>query len=517
LLTNVVIGNTKTSFEVDRSTLSSATLYGSGRSTPQASSICSDHTTAAEAPTLYGSGIDHYGTLPLRTGQSTNTPLWPTYPATNQRNTPQPTLRQETLRKAYQESPSIEHVSNPSALQANGLAKLPHFCVYCSELGKTKDIGTKQDWKRHQEDYHPGTGNEWHCQYKGCGEIFYQGLPFKNHLKTHDGKVLPRDCKEVKQQQRVYACGFENCRELNFNWRCFCDHLSTHMKKGHRDWSYDRTIRNLLKQSEVSWAWKVIYGDLSPRLKVLPSQLTWEPKNTRSMKQKLEYRQFGSSLEDFLRELFFAGFPQPDVALPTAAPLPPPDFPLPPPPAMVTGAFPNAPTSFSRSLDQAEYEPSLPQAASHVEDVEQMTNEMPLLSSAYRNSYSMTEAPPLPDFEAQGFYFGEEVDTSHEFVSVTDFILESTPDHYNPTLPVQPPSTTHDNSPTSDSKKPCPKGLLSKSRSWVTRKKSQHFQPAFVLEHPDIPLNTRMPTSPSKKMATTYPTNPAVGLHSSPV
>jgi hypothetical protein len=506
LLSNLRIDNT--SPDSDRSTLSSVTLNGSGRSTPQASSIRSGLSAPFQAPLVYKSGYHRYEELPLRTGQPNSAPLWPTYPSTNVRNTPQLALRMGALPKA-RDGLLDGHSPEVSTLQANAHVKMLHFCVYCYELGTLKSIGTKQDWKRHQEDYHPGTGNEWHCQYKGCHDIFDQGLPFKKHVTTHGKAVLPRDCKEVKQQQRVYACGFENCRELNYNWRCFCDHLSIHMMKGHIEWSYDRTIRNLLKQSTFHWTWKETYGDLAPRLNVLPSQLTWDPSNTRRMKQKLEYHQFGTSLEELLREIFFAGLPQFNQHA-TAAPLPPPDFPPPPPPAPASSVFSNAPTIPSNSFEHAGHEPSHPESPAPDTDAEQAANEVQPASSGYRNSYSMAEAPPLlPDFEAQGFYFFPEVDAAHEVISVENFIHESTADNYNATLPLSPPPPAEENSSPPESKRSHSKGLL----NWA-RKRSQHFQQPFAIEHPDVPLNTRMPASPPKKTAATYTMNPAAGVYS---
>ncbi|KAF2684394.1 hypothetical protein K458DRAFT_31375 [Lentithecium fluviatile CBS 122367] len=505
-----VFGNT--SFETDRSTLSSsATLNGSGRSTPQGSSISSGHTTAIEPSSVYDPSLYYCDELALRPVHPISTPLWPTYPSTNRRNTPQPCLRQDALRKAHD-------ALNPSTLQASGLVKRNHFCTYCLELGISKIIKTKQDWKRHQEDYHPGTGNEWHCQYKGCYRVFYQGLPFKKHLKEdHDGQVFPRDCKEVRQQERIYACGFENCRELNFTWKTFCDHLSTHMQKGHMDWKYDRTIRNLLKQRDVAGTWKEVYCDLCPRLNVSHTKLVWDPQNTGDMKRKLEYQDFGSSLVEFLREVFFAGIPQANIVLPTASPHPPPDAPLPPlPSTAVMNVYQGVATSFGGSIGHVESDSPRLETLFSFDNAQPISNEIQPTRSAYRNSCSMTEAPALGDYEAeaQGCSQGGKFDATHEqeLLSVEDVIFESMPTYYNPTPPLGPLSSPRGDAPASDSKRSGTKRIMSKSKEWLNGKRSQHFQQPFIIDHPDVPSNTRMPTSPSKKTST-YPANPAAALY----
>jgi hypothetical protein len=377
--------------------------------------------------------------------------------------------------------------------------------VYHYVDGKRLWFSTKQDWKRHQEDFHTGTGNKWHCQH--CLTVFDDGNSFRRHLKHHPGK-LPSDCKKVKQESRVYSCGFEHCIELNNNWKHFCDHLSTHMKKGHYDWSYDRTIRNLLKHEVVATAWKEVYGDLGTRYNIRPIRLTWDPKTTGEMRQALEYHRFGTSLPDFLRGVFFKGMSQLSVALPPTSPLPSSALPPPPPPplsTMASNGYSNAPNSFMGMLGYAGPESSLSAALPYLGSEEQMTNETSLVSSAYRNSCTMTDALPLFDFGVPDFYQGEETDAAHELVE-DHFVTEPTPNHTN-----IPPSPGQDRPQQPDATKACPQSFMSMIKSGV-RRRSQHSQQRSFLKHPDLPLNHRMPPSPSKQLASTYFSTPSGGV-----
>jgi hypothetical protein len=473
-------------------------LNGSGRSSPQTTLVCNELAAPFSAPLAYKSSFHSNANLPLRPGQPTSAPLCPTWASTNVCNTPETTLRHDTLPNSRDELHLSGQTTGLSTVPANAHVQMRHFCVYCyEETGKRQFFGTKQDWKRHQEDYHSETGIEWHCKYEGCKNVFDRGLPFKKHLDKHPGNPKPKECKDVRQHQRLYACGFgPRCRELNENWKDFINHLSTHMMKGHSDWSYDRTIRALLKQSAVHETWKSMFGDRA-------FQLTWDRSNTCSLKRKLEYRQYGSNLRGFLNEVFQAGSLQ-YIQSPIAAPLPPPGFPLPTPPAPASSVFPNAPTLPSHSLENVGHGMPLLLSPFQFQNTEQATEEIASVPSAYRNSCSM------PDFDTTSFYFDdEEVDAAHEVTGREDFTQEPTSDHYNATLPLPPLSASQDNVLPSEPRKAYSSGLL----NLFNKKRFQHSQQPNVLVHPDLPPNTRMPTSHPKRTAAIYTVDSATNSY----
>jgi serine/threonine protein kinase len=197
-------------------------------------------------------------------------------------------------------------------LPPNGQTKSRYFCTYCYEHGIVILMNTKQDWKRHQLDNHY-TGIEWRCPETGCLEVFYQKRLFRRHQsKDHlESGALWLNYRDTSiQQARIYACGFTACERLSATWRLHCDHISNHMMMGDTEWSYDWSIHNLLNQETVLDTWKKLSIELELQLDIGQSQLKWNPQNTAFMKQRLESQDFGSRLEDFLRELFFAGLPR---------------------------------------------------------------------------------------------------------------------------------------------------------------------------------------------------------------
>ncbi|KAL1592251.1 hypothetical protein SLS60_011328 [Paraconiothyrium brasiliense] len=374
------------------------------------------------------------------------------------------------------------------------LAPKQFICTFCLELGVRKIIKTKQDWKRHEEDYHDGTGLQWICQVKGCTEVFSRGLDFRNHLKKdHEGKKFPRECKEVRQLPRIYACGFENCRGgLLKTWKHHCDHVATHMIEGDTSWTYNRTIRNLLKHRDISAHWKQVYGSMCPQLHIIHSNLTWDAQTTRTMREQLETHNFGARLEDFLLELFHSGLPPAQAnafanmmaSSELAAPL---LYSAPPiiPPILPSFGF--NPSFGSHSAHQAVTEP---------------TNDG-LVTSApnHRNSVFMADAPPL--LESDTFNtclddpFKEIPQMANELISLPNFIAETSP-NYDAYLPeVEDHTAVQDNN-----KSHSPRAFAARTRGWLASKKSQHFQ-HVVIEHPDVPRNMRLPSNSSRKRPTT--------------
>lgn len=111
------------------------------------------------------------------------------------------------------------------------------------------------------------------------------------------------------QRKRLYACGFNGCRELNYDRDSHCDHVAIHMVKGHSEWSYNKTIRNLLKHTLLSEPWRLVCGKLSTLFEVTYTELQWDPTMTGSIRHQLEYFDFGDSFLGFLLGLFLAGVP----------------------------------------------------------------------------------------------------------------------------------------------------------------------------------------------------------------
>jgi hypothetical protein len=362
-------------------------------------------------------------------------------------------------------------------------------------LGTWKTFKTKQDWKRHEEDYHDGTGLQWICQVTGCSEIFSRGIEFRSHLKKgHEGKKYPRDCKEVRQMQRIYACGFEDCRTLSTTWKHRCGHVAGHMEQGDTNWTYNRTIRVLLKHQKISSQWKQIYAVMCPQYDILHNYLTWDIHSTRMMRDQLQNHSFGGRLDAFLLELFHRGLPAAKIhnlinyTLPSQLASPsvyttPPIIP------------PIVPTSMDFDLNLPFADDSFCQTATG------RTNNG-VVASALNNRMSvlMTDAPPLHNpgaFTSANDPSREVPPMANELISLDDFITETTPnyDAY--------PSATQEHTGSQDSSKShSPRALVNKSREWLASKKSQHFQHAAV-DHPDVSPSLRLPSSSSRKRSTT--------------
>ena len=189
------------------------------------------------------------------------------------------------------------------------LSKPRFFCTHCHEIGKSKVIKTKQDWIRHEEDFHEESGLEWNC--KACNNVFFRGVDFKKHVKRTHKNVGLEGGKVVVQHQRLYACGFERCRELNYSYEDFINHVAIHMSKGHSDWNYNRIIRNLLKHSLLSKPWKTVCKSMGPLYGTTHKELKWDRIATEKIRQQLECFDFGDSFSEFLKDLFVAGASSP--------------------------------------------------------------------------------------------------------------------------------------------------------------------------------------------------------------
>jgi hypothetical protein len=372
---------------------------------------------------------------------------------------------------------------DPSHLQSSTDQETPHtslnslktaepaskqfFCTFCSELGTWKTIKTKQDWKRHEEDYHNGTGLQWIC----------------------------RDCKEVRQIPRIYACGFENCRTRSTTWKHRCDHVAGHMDQGDTNWTYNRTIRVLLKHEYVSAHWKHIYTVMCPQYGIIHTYLTWDIRSTHTMRDQLQNHSFVGRLEDFLLELFHRGLPAAKThtlinhMLPYQQASP-----------SVYAAPPSIPPIIP-ALVGFDFDPSFGDDSFCQNETGSTNNGIVASALSHRNSVLMTDAPHLhgpSTFNTSSHDpFREVPPMANELISLGNFITETNSDYDDYSSGTQEHTSTQDST-----KSHSPRALVNKSREWLASKKSQHFQ-HVVIDHPDVSPNLRLPSSSSRKRSTT--------------
>ncbi|KAJ4295613.1 hypothetical protein N0V90_007626 [Kalmusia sp. IMI 367209] len=118
------------------------------------------------------------------------------------------------------------------------------FCTFCPDL---KSFAAKADWKKHETRHHE-TGEDWPCPIRNCFQVFDRELDFKEHCERHHPDVPPpTDIKTGNTPTRSTISSVRTPRELPGN---------------------------------------PLFSDLEskePRY-----QITWNPSNTRVLKQKLE-------------------------------------------------------------------------------------------------------------------------------------------------------------------------------------------------------------------------------------
>lgn len=390
---------------------------------------------------------------------------------------------------------NIQETSND--LQAPNSVPKQFFCTFCSELGIQKAFGKKQDWKRHEEDYHDGIGLQWLCQVTGCSEVFHRGVEFRTHLKRdHEGKKYPRDSQEKIQTPRIYACGFDTCRGGFYTtWKHHCDHVAIHMVEGDTNWRYDKTIRNLLKHPAFWVHWKQIYTTLCPQLELFHHNLSWDAQATRSMREQLAAQTFEGRLEDFLLKLFHSGLP-PEKASALQNRILPSGMPFPSQYALLPVIPPILPSRMDFSLD-----PSFTGHSALQTDIGPANNDLTTSAFGHRNSIIMLDAPPLNEPSTFGATiddpFSEVPLMATEEISLDKFIAETTTINE-----VCSPGREDHADATDNTKSHSPRTLVAKSKVWLASKKSQHFQPTTI-DHPDVPTNTRIPGGSSRKRSTT--------------
>jgi hypothetical protein len=120
----------------------------------------------------------------------------------------------------------------------------------------------------------------------GCMAVLTRERDYKVHCeKTHSLRQPPRTQKISLKDKHVFACGFDDCRTLNNNWKDRCDHVAQCMKKGTGQWDYSRKIRNLLRHEAISPTWKLVRDFWCRSSGIHASALKWDPKLTKYLRQ----------------------------------------------------------------------------------------------------------------------------------------------------------------------------------------------------------------------------------------
>ncbi|KAF2643342.1 hypothetical protein P280DRAFT_467393 [Massarina eburnea CBS 473.64] len=194
---------------------------------------------------------------------------------------------------------------NPvSTCESREPVKRLFFCTFCAEAGIKKTFGTKHDWKRHEGNFHTGTGLEWRCGIGSCPHVADRGQALTKHVaRFHPGnKHLP----PPTQLEWLYGCGFKKCRIVSSNWKERCNHVARCMQRTTSDWDYSQTIRNLLEDDHTTQLWAYITNSLDPSGNMPLSAMQWEQSKTRKEREKLESQSFGlgSEMYIFFQNLF---------------------------------------------------------------------------------------------------------------------------------------------------------------------------------------------------------------------
>lgn len=177
-------------------------------------------------------------------------------------------------------------------------SKQSYFCTFCIEKGDTKILRAKQDWKRHEEDYHTGSGQLWLCEVKGCNAVFSVGVEFRKHLKN--SHVIYRRSlygPNKINEGRNFGCGFRSCSKRFDNWKDRCDHVAACMKtETSSEWSFTRTIENMLRHPKVHDEWTKL-------VKKKEGQCEWSEETACKTRDELSRLKFPDGLNTLLRRL----------------------------------------------------------------------------------------------------------------------------------------------------------------------------------------------------------------------
>ncbi|KAF2877596.1 hypothetical protein BDV95DRAFT_664260 [Massariosphaeria phaeospora] len=462
------------------------TLYQSGRSTPQSIQIPSGDPTAPELGTLYEPNPQHFTSHTALLHAPNSDSMWQNVPIGSGQQ-----LLDSSFLQGHDENSSV--AAGDLVARRSGSSERLFHCTFCTEDGKIKTCKTKQDWKRHEQDFHD-TGNEWHCRHAGCSEVFTRHQDFRKHCdKSHQRQGQFRNTKvEVIQQQRVYACGVESCRAFLHSWKERCDHVARCTQDHVSEWNYNRIIRNLLRHPLVSPTWKLVHARWCPLLGVDVSDLNWDPRTTHNIREQLECHSFGTGLETLLEGLVRVGHPLHNVSSQfpiQMVPSHPPQVPLQGSIPMMNDQLPHL--SYGESQSSVFIFGERQRRA--IDDPTQ-ANKVTMDPTGHRNSIVMADAPPFNGPEAQDSGTSCTIGSrDQKLMSWQDFLYSPT---YSTNTTPRLIESSNDGQPSLRSRGS--RGLMRKSKEFFANKRSQHSQP-IVLDHPDVPANIRLPSSSTDK------------------
>lgn len=184
------------------------------------------------------------------------------------------------------------------------------YCTVCFQIGKHTCFRRKNDWKRHEENFHH-TQKEWLCD---CGLAFGRVRDFtEHHSSVHTGSTLSQVSKlGIDLLPTVfYACGFQGCKGLFKSWDERCDHVASHMKANptSAQWDYSVEVTNLLRQPELRKEWKDLLSQRHGPDKLNWPSFSWDPVRARNLHRKLQCQDFRPSIQSLLHSAYILGLP----------------------------------------------------------------------------------------------------------------------------------------------------------------------------------------------------------------
>ncbi|KAF2278988.1 uncharacterized protein EI97DRAFT_224800 [Westerdykella ornata] len=218
---------------------------------------------------------------------------------------------------------SLKHLNSAipllPTLTADQSSTASIFCTYCVESGKHPGNATfamKHDWLRHVHNFHFDKSLGRRCAY--CSQLF----GFMSNRNTDAVRVHFRQEHQNKvpllvddHQPCLYACGFKDCYVLCRTNKEYYTHVCGHMQRGETGWSFDSTIRALLRHPQLFDYWQAACAILGPQCGITSDKLQWDYSHkTERMRRQLQYFDFSNQFGDFLQELFLAGIPHDSCA-----------------------------------------------------------------------------------------------------------------------------------------------------------------------------------------------------------
>lgn len=210
----------------------------------------------------------------------------------------------------------LSSATSVSTSSQKSQAEKVFYCTVCSQIGKTTRFRRKNDWKKHEENFHH-TEKEWACD---CGLAFDRAKDFiEHHSSTHQGSNLPQDWASGVGllPTVVYACGFQGCKGLYKSWDERCDHVASHMKSNPTSvqWDYSVEVTNLLRQTGLGRQWKDLLSQIYGSDKQNWPSFSWNPVRSRKLYQKLHCQDFRPGIRSLLFSAYILGLPNADTSI----------------------------------------------------------------------------------------------------------------------------------------------------------------------------------------------------------